>query len=477
MNNWGEQDDEAEDFLQGSFKATSLPLEIPARPGGDFSPFKSHKISAKGLQRAAVKNAGCIPPAIPTADEDWEETDRLTPLAGAHSLRVSPKDSPHSDRPPRFSDMSPQRDDGPSSVGSPNLGWGEATFAGSPPDLPPETYALNTGSPARQKLLTRCSSGDDRRIPGVKILSDFAGNEVAKSSSLSRLDKLVEAQSAWLVPLSEVTMGETLRTDAFGIVKMGRWRGTKAIIRTLNLRVGHELTPEVARELLGELACPLRHPNLALHMGTCRPSDATGEIVTIHEYLSEGNVADFALRGVDVQQACSWTLAVARMLCFLHSNKPAVVVGQLRPTRLLVDTDMHVKLCDVELQQALRRKGIALKLLDEDEVELQFRTCDAPEIDSDTEPQPSADIYSAGVIALMLLLGKVPSKEDIAAVRGKRLRPFAKRDTVMFGAVVGHMVAEDPSQRPSSSQLVKELEECSQAIQAVGAERGGCAIS
>mmetsp|Transcript_8080 Transcript_8080/g.18809 ORF Transcript_8080/g.18809 Transcript_8080/m.18809 type:complete len:559 (-) Transcript_8080:354-2030(-) len=469
-----------EDYLIGSHLATSLPLQIPASSSKGLSAGLS-RTAAEAIKRAAWRQGCAVQVKSPSwLEDDEEETDRLTPLSCVQ--RLSPKDSPHSDRPPRFSESSwTSRDVSVSGTSRPHspMTWDDVNFSGSPPDLPPETYAsASPASPARQRQITRLSSGgEERRIPGVKILSDFAGVDLS-SGSRSRLDKLVEAQAAWLVPTAEVAMGETLRVDALGTVKMGRWRGTKALVRILRLRVGHDISQEVARELLGELAAPLRHPNLALHMATCQPDEATGEIATIYEYLSDGNVADFALRGeVDVARACVWSLSLARMLCFLHSSKPAIVVGQLRPSRLLVDSDMHVKLCDVELQQALRRKGLPLRSMDENEDDAQFRVCDAPEFDFASDPQPSSDVYSAGVVALMLLLGSVPTSKDIAAARGGRLRLFASRETKQFSAVVGLMVAEDPSERPSAADLVHKLEACCQAIRQAGTAHGGCSVS
>lgn len=269
------------------------------------------------------------------------------------------------------------------------------------------SFGLEASSPSGARQ-TRSGSSDKRMYPHVKILSDYSARS-SSSSPPSMSPKLRQdaIYQSWMQDPAEISLGELVCEDEVGSVYEGRWRGGAVSVRVLRYRAGVDMTHDECRELLRDLVRPMRHPGLVLHMGSCRPSSEDGSLMLLREPLvghqrltswigsCDGSPLTVAKAAKDVLQA----------LCFLHQASNPIVLGRLDPDRLVVDSDGHVKIPDVEVEVALKRRGLPLGPGGQGGAIYR-----APE---GASGMPPSNVYSTGVLCLAMLLRRTPTKNDL----------------------------------------------------------------
>jgi len=292
-----------------------------------------------------------------------------------------------------------------------------------------------------------------RSFPEVKILSDFATGDVVHSQ-----------YDDWLVPRTEVSIIKKVREDEYGTMYFGMWRGTKAAVRVLRVRIGSDLSLEGAKKMLSEMSSSFRHPNLALHMGSCTVESCEQDIMIISEYLPKGQIFGSLKSGGDgVLQVATWMLEMFKALSFLHTATPPFIFRNLNPERLMLNADDHLKLADVEVILALRKRGLDDECGSwEKDDAMSFYV--APEVqDGAAMISEKADVFSAGVLCLMMIRGTHPSKNEVAELssplvprRMEWLGRDRERDAIF--SFIRECMHRDPEKRPVSVDCVQKLE-------------------
>ncbi|CAL0308219.1 unnamed protein product [Lupinus luteus] len=156
----------------------------------------------------------------------------------------------------------------------------------------------------------------------------------------------------------------------------------------------------------------IRHPNLITLVGAC-PESWT----LVYEYLPNGSLED-RLCCKDNTPPLTWQsrIRIAAELCsaliFLHSCKPhRIVHGDLKPSNVLLDTNLVSKLSDFGICRILscfkNSYNISTKFLKTDP-KGTFVYMD-PEFLASGELTPKSDVYSFGIILLRLLTGRSAS--------------------------------------------------------------------
>ena len=273
------------------------------------------------------------------------------------------------------------------------------------------TFEASSPSGPRQ---TRAGSCERRLLPHVKILSDYSGHENSPLSSppicvSPKLRQDAICQSCMLDP-ANVSLGELVREDEVGSVHEGRWRGGAVSVRVLKHKVGVSITHDECRELLRDLSRPLRHPGLVLHMGSCWPSSERGNLMLLSEPLTQHKRLASWITSSDGSSLTAVKMAkdILQTLCFLHQSSPPIVLGRLDTDRLVVDPEGHVKIPDVEVEVALKRRGLTLGQ-DNQGASVYL----APE---GATGLPSSNVYSTGVVVLSVLLRRTPTQSDIEKI-------------------------------------------------------------
>ncbi|KAM7272956.1 hypothetical protein ACFE04_027620 [Oxalis oulophora] len=157
-----------------------------------------------------------------------------------------------------------------------------------------------------------------------------------------------------------------------------------------------------------EVLSRVRHPHLVTLIGICPESQSI-----IYEYLGNGSLED-RLACKDNSSPLSWQTRVriateiCSVLIFLHSNKPSIVHGSLKPSNILLDDNFVTKLGDLGIFQVIsppKDKAISSTNMPN------------PNTTAYTDPEflqsgmlfTESDVYSFGIVLLQMLTGRPAS--------------------------------------------------------------------
>ncbi|XP_017229989.1 probable receptor-like protein kinase At1g11050 [Daucus carota subsp. sativus] len=171
-----------------------------------------------------------------------------------------------------------------------------------------------------------------------------------------------------------------------------------------------------------EIISKIRHRNLLILRGFCVTSDARGNRrFLVYDFMSNGSLDDYLFNrgsiskreGLDWPVPKSIILDVAKGLAYLHHEiKPAIYHRDIKPTNILLDSDMKARLADF---------GLA-KQSTEGQSHFTTRVAGtygylAPEYALYGQLTEKSDVYSFGIIILEILSGrKVLGTSDSSTV-------------------------------------------------------------
>nr|VDC96029.1 unnamed protein product [Brassica oleracea] len=136
----------------------------------------------------------------------------------------------------------------------------------------------------------------------------------------------------------------------------------------------------------------VRHPNLVTIVGTCPESRSL-----IYQYIPNGSLEDCFSSANNVP-ALPWEsrIRIASEICsallFLHSNVPCIIHGNLKPSKILLDSNLVTKISDYGISQLIPIDGV-----DKSDPHVD------PHYFVSGEMTLESDIYSFGMILLQLL--------------------------------------------------------------------------
>ncbi|KAB5532473.1 hypothetical protein DKX38_019143 [Salix brachista] len=156
-----------------------------------------------------------------------------------------------------------------------------------------------------------------------------------------------------------------------------------------------------------EILSRVRHPNLVMLVGTCPESRSL-----VYEYVRNRSLED-NLFCKDKMPPLPWQtrIRIAVQICssliFLHSNKPCIIHGNLKPSKVLLDANFVSKLTDFGMfylipqsESSSNSTGICNK----SNPNFTSLYID-PEYLETGMLMPESDVYSFGIILLQLLTG------------------------------------------------------------------------
>jgi serine/threonine protein kinase len=207
-------------------------------------------------------------------------------------------------------------------------------------------------------------------------------------------------------------------------------------------------------------AARLNHPNCVQVYGA--GADA-GVAYMALELVEGGSLAGLAARlqpfpirrGVEVVRDAARGLAAAHALSIVHRD--------LKPDNILLSPDGQVKLADFGLARQTTGQRIT-----QTGMFLGTPQYASPEQCSGLDVGPASDLYSLGVVLYELLAGRPPHEAPTPLALFRKIvdepaRPLGELRAEVpasLAAVVGHLLAKEPSTRTRSADaLVAELEQ------------------
>ncbi|XP_047321779.1 U-box domain-containing protein 32 isoform X2 [Impatiens glandulifera] len=152
----------------------------------------------------------------------------------------------------------------------------------------------------------------------------------------------------------------------------------------------------------------VRHPNLVTLIGTsseCRS--------LVYEYLDKGNLEDrLACQGKSPPLSWKIRMKIAREICmvlaFLHSSRPPIIHGNLKPSNILLDSNFVSKISDLGIRRLIPRDGnqacVTTVLHKTDSAYMPQEFLETGEVTT------HCDIYAFGIILLQLLTKRTVDK-------------------------------------------------------------------
>ncbi|KAK3428639.1 hypothetical protein EUGRSUZ_E00131 [Eucalyptus grandis] len=226
-----------------------------------------------------------------------------------------------------------------------------------------------------------------------------------------------------------------------GTVYRGFLRHTLVAIKIIKFHSMHS-SQEFQQEV--KVLSKVRHPNLITLIGAC-PEPCT----LVYEYIPNGSLEDW-LRSSDRVKQLPWQarLRIATELCsvlaFLHSWKPSIVHGDVKPGNILLDAHFVSKLSDFGICRLLssgERSSNNTTAVHLTNPKGTFGYMD-PELLVEGNLTIKSDVYSFGII-LLELLTKRPTSGIANVVR--RAISAGTLETILDPSAGGwpYMLAKD----------------------------------
>jgi serine/threonine protein kinase len=178
-----------------------------------------------------------------------------------------------------------------------------------------------------------------------------------------------------------------------------------------------------------KLLCSLKNPSLVNILGASKNDKA---FIVVMDYVSGGSLQDRLIQPLAFQTFLSIAIQMAKGISFAHKNR--ICHGNLRPSNVLLTSDLQVKLSDFGLDEHYRVKSEDRNWYRDDRV----------------ERDELGDVFSMGAIFYHCLSAMPPTFKDGQLKRSKYFLAVPEELRVL----VERMLDSDPDRRPQSAEAV-----------------------
>ncbi|KAF0934160.1 hypothetical protein E2562_023423 [Oryza meyeriana var. granulata] len=310
-------------------------------------------------------------------------------------------------------------------------------------------------------------ANEDRRFSEeslVKMPGSSNGNlDKSSCSSTKTISSVIDDVADYEIPWEDLHIGERIGLGSYGEVYHADWNGTEVAVKKF-------LDQDLSGVALDQFKCEvgimsrLRHPNVVLFLGyVTQPPNLS--ILT--EYLPRGSLYRLLHRPnsqIDETRRLRMALDVAKGMNYLHASHPTIVHRDLKSPNLLVDKNWVVKVSDFGMSRLKHHTFLSSKST------AGTPEWMAPEVLRNEPSNEKCDVYSFGVILWELATMRVPwsglnPMQVVGAVgfQNRRL-DIPKEIDPLVATIISSCWENDPSKRPSFSQLLLPLKQLQRLV-------------
>jgi serine/threonine protein kinase len=328
-------------------------------------------------------------------------------------------------------------------------GYLPMNFLGSAPAVSSSSKHGSSGS----------SSGDSG--PDTKRRSDVTADENPLGINPSRSKIGVDSTGMGVIDLvisfSEIILGQELGKGGFGIVYRGERHGDNVAVKRLLCQTMDETTK---RAFLEEASMMLRlqHGNIVRLYGVSLEPYAM-----VMEFMEGGSLDKLLYGKAPLGYVLRYKMAldIANGLSFLHSKD--MVHCDLKSLNVLLDDRYKAKLADFGMSKIKTKTATQSYYSGARAGTLLWS---APEVlDDERNYTKAADVYSYGIILLEILSRRIPfsflsgQRALISFVLQGKREPIPENSPQILARLTQECWAQEPEQRPTMVQVVRELKE------------------
>ncbi|XP_030448976.2 U-box domain-containing protein 32 isoform X2 [Syzygium oleosum] len=156
-----------------------------------------------------------------------------------------------------------------------------------------------------------------------------------------------------------------------------------------------------------EVLSRVRHPNLVTLIGTCPESQSL-----VYEYLKAGSLEErLSRKGKTAPLPWNIRTQIATDICsvlvYLHSHKPPIIHGNLKPSKVLLNANFVAKVGDLGIYCLVPKYENSKITKSDAESDSEVNSpYEDPEFLVSGQLTPESDVYSFGIILLQLVTGR-----------------------------------------------------------------------
>ncbi|KAL9291551.1 putative PTI1-like tyrosine-protein kinaseRLK-Pelle-RLCK-XV family [Arabidopsis thaliana] len=300
----------------------------------------------------------------------------------------------------------------------------------------------------------------------------FDGKEKEKEEPSWRVFSLKELHAA----TNSFNYDNKLGEGRFGSVYWGQlWDGSQIAVKRLKEWSNRE---EIDFAVEVEILARIRHKNLLSVRGYCAEGQ---ERLLVYEYMQNLSLVSHLHGQHSAECLLDWTkrmkiaISSAQAIAYLHDHAtPHIVHGDVRASNVLLDSEFEARVTDF---------GYGKLMPDDDTGDGATKAKSnngyiSPECDASGKESETSDVYSFGILLMVLVSGKRPLERlnptttrcitewvlplvyerNFGEIVDKRLSEEHVAEKLKKVVLVGLMCAQtDPDKRPTMSEVVEML--------------------
>lgn len=304
-----------------------------------------------------------------------------------------------------------------------------------------------------------------------KAVARSEGSWSRSSHSHSAVEKALAAQEKpgnWEIDRRLLKIGDRIASGSCGDLYRGIYLGQDVAVKILRSEhLNDALEDEFAQEVA--ILRKVHHRNVVCFIGACTKSP---HLCIVTEYMPGGSLYDYLHKNHNVlklSELLKFAIDVCKGMEYLHHKN--IIHRDLKTANLLMDTNNVVKVADFGVARFQNQEGVMT-------AETGTYRWMAPEVINHQPYDQKADVFSFAIVLWELVTAKVPydTMTPLQAALGVRqgLRPdLPSTGHPKLLELMQKCWDADPSNRPSFSDIIAELEYLFQEVQEISEATNG----